>query len=160
MDAGGATASLLCAIHCALMPILVTLLPLVGLGFLASETTEWVVVALSGVLGVSSLTGPAHMLFIVALLLISTSFRSLVKTLTGFTIAHSITLILSALSVIVLDNRLVDIFIALSIIYVGLENIYSKKPTTAASGWQPRLDSFMALASPTPCAKLACRKKA
>lgn len=71
-------------------------------------------------------TGPDHMLFIVALLLISTSFRSLVKTLTGFTIAHSITLILSALSVISLNNRLVDIFIALSIIYVGLENIYSK----------------------------------
>jgi len=71
-------------------------------------------------------TGPDHMLFIVALLLISTSFRSLVKTLTGFTIAHSITLILSALSVIVLDTRLVDILIALSIIYVGLENIYSK----------------------------------
>lgn len=71
-------------------------------------------------------TGPDHMLFIVALLLLSTSFWSLAKTLTGFTISHSITLMLSALSVVVLDNRLVDIVIALSIIFVGLENIFWK----------------------------------
>lgn len=71
-------------------------------------------------------TGPDHMLFIVVLLLVSTSFVSLAKTLTGFTIAHSITLIISALSIVVLPNRLVDILIALSIIYVGLENIFWK----------------------------------
>lgn len=69
-------------------------------------------------------TGPDHMLFILALLLTSTSLLTLTKTLTGFTIAHSITLILSALSVVVLPNRLVDIFIALSIMWVGLENIF------------------------------------
>lgn len=55
LDAGGATASLLCAIHCALMPFVVTLLPLVGLSFLASEAAEWVLVALSALFGVSSL---------------------------------------------------------------------------------------------------------
>jgi hydrogenase/urease accessory protein HupE len=79
------------------------------------------------VMGVEHIfSGPDHMLFIVALLLLSTSFWPLVKTLTGFTIAHSITLILSALSVVVLDNRLVDIVVALSIIFVGLENIFWK----------------------------------
>ncbi len=71
-------------------------------------------------------TGPDHMLFILALLLLSTSFWSLVKILTGFTIAHSLTLMLSALSVVVLDAQLVDILVALSIIFVGLENIYWK----------------------------------
>ncbi len=71
-------------------------------------------------------TGPDHMLFIVSLLLVATSFWSLAKTLTGFTIAHSITLMISALSILVLPGRLVDILIALSIIYVGLENIYWK----------------------------------
>ncbi len=55
LDAAGATASLLCAIHCALMPFVVTLLPLVGLSFLASETTEWLLLALSATLGISSL---------------------------------------------------------------------------------------------------------
>lgn len=51
----GAFASLLCAIHCALMPLLITLLPLVGLGFLATEPVEWALVATSAVLGVSAL---------------------------------------------------------------------------------------------------------
>ena len=72
-------------------------------------------------------TGPDHMLFIVALLLTATSFWSLAKVLTGFTIAHLITLALSALDIISLNGRLTDIFIAASIIYVGLENIYLPK---------------------------------
>ena len=68
-------------------------------------------------------TGPDHMLFIVALLLVASNFRGLVKTLTGFTIAHSATLVLSALSIVVPNSRLVDIVVALSIVYVGAENI-------------------------------------
>lgn len=39
-DRVGATASFLCAIHCALLPFVLTLLPLVGLGFLASHEFE------------------------------------------------------------------------------------------------------------------------
>jgi hypothetical protein len=39
-DRVGATASFLCAIHCALLPFVLTLLPLVGLGFLASHGFE------------------------------------------------------------------------------------------------------------------------
>jgi len=69
-------------------------------------------------------TGPDHMLFIVGLLMVSSSLHGLIKTLTGFTIAHSITLALSALSIIVIPNRVCDIFIALSIIYVGVENMF------------------------------------
>jgi phosphatidylglycerophosphate synthase len=37
------------------MPLLITLLPLIGLGFLASEPVEWALVATSATLGVSSL---------------------------------------------------------------------------------------------------------
>ncbi len=55
LDRAGATASLLCAIHCALMPLVVTLLPLLGLAFLADERVEWAMVVLSGVLGATSL---------------------------------------------------------------------------------------------------------
>lgn len=44
-DRVGATASFLCAIHCALLPFVLTLLPLLGLGFLASHRFErWFVV--------------------------------------------------------------------------------------------------------------------
>lgn len=39
-DRIGATASFLCAIHCALLPFVLTLLPLLGLGFLASHEFE------------------------------------------------------------------------------------------------------------------------
>lgn len=49
-------------------------------------------------------TGPDHMLFILALLLTATGFWPLAKTLTGFTFAHSITLILSALSIVLLPD--------------------------------------------------------
>lgn len=70
--------------------------------------------------------GYDHLLFILALLLTATSFWSLAKTLTGFTIAHSITLILSALSIISLDGRFVEIAVAASIVFVGLENIFWK----------------------------------
>ena len=55
IDAAGATASLACAIHCALMPLVITLLPLAGLGFLASEPVEWLLLTLSATLGVCSL---------------------------------------------------------------------------------------------------------
>lgn len=39
-DRVGATASFLCAIHCALLPFVLTALPLIGLGFLASHRFE------------------------------------------------------------------------------------------------------------------------
>ncbi len=55
LDKAGAAASFLCAVHCALMPFLITVLPLVGLGFLASEPVEWGLLAASGVLGTLSL---------------------------------------------------------------------------------------------------------
>ena len=55
LDKVGATTSLLCAIHCAAMPLLVTLLPVVGLSFLAHENTEWALLLMSAFLGVLSL---------------------------------------------------------------------------------------------------------
>jgi MerC mercury resistance protein len=54
LDRLGAAASLTCAAHCAAMPLLIGLLPLVGLSFLAKEQTEWALVGLS--FGVGSLS--------------------------------------------------------------------------------------------------------
>ncbi len=54
LDWLGTAASLACAAHCAAMPSLVALLPLVGLGFLTAERTEWVLIGLS--LGIGSLS--------------------------------------------------------------------------------------------------------
>jgi hypothetical protein len=55
LDKVGATASATCAVHCALMPLIVTLMPLVGLSFLSSEAMEWALLALSAFFGVTSL---------------------------------------------------------------------------------------------------------
>jgi uncharacterized membrane protein len=55
LDRLGAAASLACAVHCAVMPLLVSLLPLVGLSFLAKEQTEWALICLSLSLGSLSL---------------------------------------------------------------------------------------------------------
>jgi hypothetical protein len=55
LDKAGTAASLLCALHCALMPLAITLLPLVGLQFLAAGWVEWILIGTSAVLGVSSL---------------------------------------------------------------------------------------------------------
>jgi len=55
MDRVGMTASALCAIHCALMPFVITLLPLVGLEFLSNPWVEVAVIALSVLVGMASL---------------------------------------------------------------------------------------------------------
>jgi predicted membrane metal-binding protein len=55
LDNLGMTASTLCAIHCAIVPILLTFLPLAGLGFLANPLFEWSMILLALLLGVSSI---------------------------------------------------------------------------------------------------------
>lgn len=49
-DRVGATASFLCAIHCALLPFVIALLPLIGLGFLADHRFERIFVACAATL--------------------------------------------------------------------------------------------------------------
>jgi hypothetical protein len=52
LDNIGMTASILCAIHCAILPILITSLPLFGLGFLANPLIEWSMITLALFIGV------------------------------------------------------------------------------------------------------------
>lgn len=54
-DRFGATASFLCAIHCALLPFVLALLPAMGLAFLASHTFERVFVVFAVLLALASL---------------------------------------------------------------------------------------------------------
>jgi len=68
--------------------------------------------------------GLDHILFIFGLFLFSSSLGKLVKQITIFTIAHSITLILVSLLFIKINPQLVEPIIALSIVYIGLENIF------------------------------------
>ena len=72
------------------------------------------------------LTGADHLVFLFGLILVGGRVRSLVAALTAFTLAHSITLALAALSIFAPSPRLVEPAIALSIAYVGLENLFVK----------------------------------
>jgi hypothetical protein len=55
VDRVGATASLLCAVHCALLPFVLALLPLIGLEFLAGHTFERIFVACAAALAGASI---------------------------------------------------------------------------------------------------------
>ncbi len=69
------------------------------------------------------LIGPDHLLFLVGLLLLGGSLRRLITVVTAFTIAHSITLSLAALNIFSPPARVVEPAIALSIVYVGADNL-------------------------------------
>lgn len=80
-------------------------------------------------------TGPDHVLFIVGLLLMGGSLLRLLSIVTAFTIAHSITLSLAALSVVNPSPRLIEPAIALSIIYVGIDNLMVGKTGRDVRAW-------------------------
>ncbi|MFF2753543.1 HupE/UreJ family protein [Psychrobacillus sp. NPDC058041] len=73
------------------------------------------------------LTGYDHLLFLIALLLRKQTLKQYIGIVTAFTVAHSITLSLSVLDIVNLPSLFVESVIALSIVYVALENIFRKK---------------------------------
>lgn len=60
LDNIGMTASTLCAIHCAAVPVFFTSLPLLGLGFLANPWVEWTMILFALVIGVWSIGSAYH----------------------------------------------------------------------------------------------------
>jgi hydrogenase/urease accessory protein HupE len=91
-----------------------------------SAPDQWSVVKTYTVLGIEHiLSGVDHLLFVLALLLITKGFRRLVKTITAFTVAHSITLSVATLGVFGLPSAPVEAVIALSIVFLAVELIHS-----------------------------------
>jgi hydrogenase/urease accessory protein HupE len=80
-------------------------------------------------------TGPDHILFIVGLLLMGGSLVRLLTIVTAFTLAHSITLSLAALDVFNPPARLIEPAIALSIVYVGIDNLMVGKGGRDLRAW-------------------------
>ena len=70
--------------------------------------------------------GLDHLAFILALLLSTSAFRPLIIQISLFTLAHSITLILGVLGIVVLEGKWVEVAIAFSIVFVAFENILIK----------------------------------
>jgi hydrogenase/urease accessory protein HupE len=71
--------------------------------------------------------GMDHILFVLGLYLFSTHLRPLFWQVTMFTVAHSITLALAMTGWVVLPARVVEPLIALSIAYVGIENLWHRR---------------------------------
>lgn len=69
-------------------------------------------------------TGYDHIAFLLALLLLGGRFLDLVKIVTSFTIAHSVTLALAALGILNPPTRWVEALIATSIVAVAGENLW------------------------------------
>lgn len=74
------------------------------------------------------LGGIDHVLFVVTLILAMRTPRQLLLVITAFTIAHSITLVLATLGLVYMSPRLAEPLIALSIVYVAVENLFRHKP--------------------------------
>lgn len=77
--------------------------------------------------------GADHILFVLGLFLLGRRFRPLLWQVTAFTLAHSVTLVLSSYDLVSLPSRPVEALIALSIAYVAAENVL----TTELKPWRP-----------------------
>lgn len=73
--------------------------------------------------------GYDHLLFLVCLLFIAGTGRRIFITITGFTIAHSITLALSALNIVRVPVPPVEVVIALSIVFLATEIVKKRRET-------------------------------
>jgi hydrogenase/urease accessory protein HupE len=72
------------------------------------------------------LTGYDHILFLISLLLLGGGLKYLLKIVTAFTVAHSVTLSLAVLNIVSLPTQWVESAIALTIVYVAAENFWRK----------------------------------
>tara|TARA_Y100001970_G_C14129729_1_gene801006 strand:- start:335 stop:1285 length:951 start_codon:yes stop_codon:yes gene_type:complete len=85
-------------------------------------------------LGISHLfDGLDHIFFILGLLFCISGFINIIKTITAFTIAHSITLGLTVFELIKIPQGTVEALIALTIVYLALE--ITKKENSIKSPW-------------------------
>ena len=82
------------------------------------------------------LFGFDHILFVIGLMFFISKPGPLIKTITAFTIAHSITLGLSALELVRLSQAPVEAVIALSILFLAVERLRGAEATiTARHTW-------------------------
>ena len=85
--------------------------------------------------------GIDHVCFVIGLVLLGGSLRGLLRVVTSFTIAHSITLALAALSLVTLPARIVEPLIAISISGIAIDNILQlrRAGTNVDTAWKHRV---------------------
>ena len=107
--------------------------------FLLDQTvvppSRWRIVRLYLSLGYSHIIpkGLDHVLFVLGIFLLAVELKPVVWQVTAFTLAHTITLALTVYGVVSLRSSVVEPLIALSIVYVAVENVFPAR----LHAWRP-----------------------
>ena len=108
-----------------------------------AQATAWTVAASYWKIGtIHILEGFDHLLFVLALILIVPGWWMLVKTITAFTLAHSVTLALATLGVVNMPGPPTEAVIALSILFLAVEIIHSREGRVTLTERAPWLVSL------------------
>jgi hypothetical protein len=89
------------------------------------------------------LEGVDHLLFVLALLLIVAGFGPLLKAVTAFTVAHSITLVLATLGLMHMPAAPTEAIIALSILFLASEIVHKRNGVIGITERYPWLIAFI-----------------
>jgi hypothetical protein len=97
--------------------------------------TRWGIVTLYVRLGFTHILprGLDHVLFVLGIFLLAVDLKPVLWQVSAFTLAHTITLALTVYGVVWLSPRIVEPLIALSIVYVAVENVFTSK----LHAWRP-----------------------
>ena len=87
-------------------------------------------------------SGIDHLLYVFGLMLLVGNTRKLIKTITGFTVAHSISLGAAALGYVHVPAAPVEAVIALSIVYVAVEILHARQRRTSLAQRAPWAVAF------------------
>jgi hydrogenase/urease accessory protein HupE len=108
-----------------------------------AEPSNWQVIKSYLILGIDHiLLGIDHLLFVLALILVTSGKWRIIKTVTAFTIAHSITLSLAALGIMNIPIPPVEAVIALSIVFLAREILLHKPGQASLTYKMPWLIAF------------------
>jgi len=89
------------------------------------------------------LLGFDHLLFVFSLLMLVKSMRRLLWTITAFTLAHSLTMIVATLGIFTVPQAPVEAIIALSILFLAMEIIHEKQGKMGLTSRYPWLIAFI-----------------
>jgi len=77
--------------------------------------------------------GLDHILFVLGIFFLGAGARALIWQISAFTLAHTVTLALGALEIVMISGSIVEPLIAASIVFVAVENLM----TTSLNKWRP-----------------------
>ena len=104
--------------------------------FTGTSDGRWAIIGRFVPVGIHHIAiGPDHILFLLGLLLLGGSLSSLIMIVTAFTLAHSVTLSLAVLGLVTPPASVVEPAIALSIIYVGADNLLVSQEGRDLRAW-------------------------